>query len=117
MTSSGKIEQSGLIQIHSMPTGATVELDGSTIFSRTNLSRSLTAGEHSLKLSRDGYDTWQKTIKMSSGMLMRLHYPRLFLLNRKSELALRLDEELDSIYHHLIVCIYCMRRVIVLLGI
>lgn len=95
VTSSGKIEQSGLIQIHSMPTGATVELDGSTIFSRTNLSRSLTAGEHSLKLSRDGYDTWQKTIKMSSGMLMRLHYPRLFLLNRKSELALRLDKELE----------------------
>lgn len=95
VTSSGKIEQSGLIQIHSMPTGATVELDGSTIFSRTNLSRSLTAGEHSLKLSRDGYDTWQKTIKMSSVMLMRLYYPRLFLLNRKSELALRLDEELE----------------------
>lgn len=95
VTSSGKIEQSGLLQIHSMPTGATVELDSSTIFSRTNLSRSLTNGEHQLKLSRDGYDTWQKTIKMSSGMLLRLYYPRLFLLNRKSEVALRLEKDLE----------------------
>lgn len=95
VTSSGKIEQSGLMQIHSMPTGATVEIDGSTIFSRTNLSRSLTPGEHSLKLSRDGYDTWQKNIKMSSGMLLRLYYPRLFLLDRKAEVALRLEKEFE----------------------
>lgn len=92
MTSSGRIEQSGLVQIHSAPTGATVEIDGNTIFSRTNLSRSLTPGEHSLKLSRDGYDTWQKNIKMSSGMLLRLYYPRLFLLNRKPEVALQIEK-------------------------
>lgn len=80
----GKIEQSGLIQIHSMPTGASVELDGATLFSRTNLSRSMPAGEHQLKLSRDGYDSWSKTVKMYSGMLIRLYYPRLFLQDRKS---------------------------------
>ena len=57
VTSDGRIEQTGLIQIHSIPTGASVTIDGETIFSRTNLSRSLTAGEHHLKLSRDGYDT------------------------------------------------------------
>ena len=95
VTGNGKIEQSGLIQIHSMPTGATVEIDGNTVFSRTNLSRSLTPGEHSLKLSRDGYDSWQKTIKMSSGMLLRLYYPRLFLLERKPEVALRLEKGLE----------------------
>lgn len=95
VTGNGKIEQSGLIQIHSMPTGATVEIDGNTVFSRTNLSRSLTPGEHSLKLSRDGYDSWQRTIKMSSGMLLRLYYPRLFLLERKPEVALRLEKGLE----------------------
>ncbi len=95
VTSSGKIEQSGLVQIHSMPNGATVEIDGSTVFSRTNLSRSLTPGEHSIKLSRDGYDSWQRTIKMSSGMLLRLYYPRLFLLNRKPEVALHLEKSLE----------------------
>lgn len=95
VSSNGKIEQTGLMQIHSQPTGATVELDGNTLFSRTNLSRSLSPSDHTLKLSRDGYDTWSKTVMMSSGMLMRLYYPRLFLLNRKSEVALNLATELD----------------------
>ena len=95
VTSDGRIEQTGLIQIHSIPTGASVTIDGTTIFSRTNLSRSLAAGEHHLKLSRDNYDTWEKTIKMYSGLLMRLYYPRLFLLNRTPETMLNLDDNLE----------------------
>lgn len=89
----GTIEQSGLIQLRSMPTGATVELDGAVLFARTNLQRSVAPGEHYIKLSRDGYDTWEKTVKMAPGVLMRLYYPRLFLLDRKSEKVLTLGEQ------------------------
>lgn len=85
VSSEGNIEQSGLAQIHSMPTGGSVELDGTTLFARTNLSRTLSAGEHQIKISRDGYDSWEKTIKMYSGLLVRLYYPRLFLQNRTAE--------------------------------
>lgn len=92
--SNGSIEQSGLIQIHSTPTGGTVELDGSVLFSRTNLSRTMSAGEHHLKISRDGYDSWEKTIKMYSGMLIRLYYPRIFLENRKQEEVAALKDNL-----------------------
>lgn len=92
--SNGSIEQSGLIQIHSMPTGGTVELDGSVLFSRTNLSRTMSAGEHQIKISRDNYDVWEKTIKMYSGMLIRLYYPRLFLENRTPEEVLNLGNNL-----------------------
>ena len=62
VSSDGSIEQSGLAQIHSMPTGASVELDGSTLFSRTNLSRTISAGEHNIKMTRSGYDAWENTI-------------------------------------------------------
>lgn len=92
--SNGSIEQSGLIQIHSMPTGGTVELDGTVLFSRTNLSRTMSAGEHQIKISRDNYDVWEKTIKMYSGMLIRLYYPRLFLENRTPEEVLSLGDNL-----------------------
>lgn len=95
VTPDGTIEQTGLVQIRSMPTGASAELDGSVLFSRTNLTRSLTPGEHKLKLSRDGYDTWEKTIKMQSGVLMRLYYPRLFLKNRTQESMGRLGQALE----------------------
>lgn len=95
VSSDGSIEQSGLAQIHSIPTGASVELDGSMLFSRTNLSRTMAAGEHYLKMTRPGYDSWENTIKMRSGVLLRLYYPRLFLQNRAAEKALTLDEDLE----------------------
>lgn len=95
VTREGTIEQSGLVQVHSLPTGATAEVDGSVLFSRTNLSKSLAAGEHYIKLSRDGYDSWEKAIRMSAGMLLRLYYPRLFLLNRQPEVALQLGKNLE----------------------
>ncbi len=91
ISSEGGIEQSGLMQIHSLPTGATVELDGNVLFSRTNLSRTMPAGDHRLKLSRDGYDSWEKVIKMYSGVLIRLYYPRLFLQNRPVESTISFD--------------------------
>lgn len=95
VSSDGTIEQSGLIQIHSLPTGATVELDGTTVFSRTNLSKTLPAGSHEIKIHRDGYDTWQKRIEMYSGMLIRLYYPRLFLENRSTETVFGLGSDLE----------------------
>lgn len=94
VTPQGTIEQTGLVQIHSMPTGGTVELDGSTLFSKTNLTRSLTAGDHQIKIYRENYDSWEKTLRMYSGMLIRLYYPRLFLKNRTTESVERLGQEL-----------------------
>ena len=95
INSEGRLEQTGLVQIHSVPTGASVTIDGETIFSRTNLSRSLAAGEHHLKLSRDGYDTWERTITMYSGLLLRLYYPRLFLEHRTPETMLTFDHQFE----------------------
>lgn len=94
VNSEGGIEQSGLVQIHSLPTGASVTLDGSTLFARTNLSRTIAEGEHEVKISRDGYDSWNKTIRMRPGILLRLYYPRLFLLDRRQENVADLGQEL-----------------------
>lgn len=94
VSSDGSIEQSGLVQIHSLPTGASVTIDGDTLFSRTNLSRTVAEGEHSVKIARDGYDEWNKTIKMKPGVLLRLYYPRLFLLNRTQENVQELGQDL-----------------------
>ena len=79
------IERSGLLQITSIPTGATVNLDGDEIFSRTNLSRTLSAGNHKIVLARDGYDSWEKEITVTEGLLYRLDYPQLFLEKRTRE--------------------------------
>ena len=93
ISGNGSIEQTGLLQLHTLPTGASVKIDGATVFGRTNLSRTLSAGEHNLEIYRDGYDTWRNTIKVESGMLVRLYYPRLFLLSRSAERVKVLSED------------------------
>ena len=84
-----KIERQGLLQVYSIPTGADVEVDGnpSSWLQRTNTSKTLAAGKHTIKLSKEGFDTWSRTINITEGLLYRLHYPRLFLKNRTEETA------------------------------
>ena len=81
-----KVERQGLLQISSIPTGADVTIDGtSSWLQRTNTSKVLTSGEHSISLTKEGYDTWSKTIDIKEGLLYGIHYPRLFLKERTKE--------------------------------
>lgn len=81
-----KVERQGMLQVISFPTGATVSIDGdSSWLQKTNFSKVLPVGEHQVSLSREGYDTWSKTITIAEGLLYRLQYPRLFPLEREKE--------------------------------
>ena len=86
LNSDFQVERQGLVQIYSVPTGADVNIDGepSSWLQRTNTSKTLTSGEHTITLSKEGYDSWTKTINLKEGLLYRLHYPRLFLIDRLS---------------------------------
>lgn len=81
-----KVERQGMLQINSVPTGASVAVDGdSPWFQRTNTSKILSSGEHEVVLSKEGYDTWSKTVNIKEGLLYRLNYPHLFLKDRMKE--------------------------------
>lgn len=95
ISGNGSIEQTGLMQLHTLPTGASVKIDGATVFGRTNLSRTLSAGQHELEIYRDGYDTWKNTVNVRPGVLLRLYYPRLFLTNRTAETVKDLSKKDD----------------------
>ena len=84
LNSDFKVERQGMLQISSKPTGATVDIDGdSPWYQRTNTSKVLPTGEHTITLTKDDYDTWNKTISIREGLLYRIHYPRLFLTERE----------------------------------
>ena len=85
------LEQSGLVQVNSLPNGATVKVDGEDKF-RTDASRMLTSGEHTLEVSKEGFDSWTKKIGVTPGLLLRVRYPRLFRLERKAEVVATLDD-------------------------
>ena len=86
LNSDFEVERQGMLQISSVPTGASVAVDGDAPwYQRTNTSKVLSSGEHAITLTRDGYDTWSKTINIREGLLYRIHYPRLFLNERTPE--------------------------------
>ena len=85
------VERTGLVQISSLPTGATITLDGEApLLLRTNGSRTLLRGEHEIVLTKDGFDTWTKTVEIREGMMYRVNYSRLFLTQRAQEEVLEL---------------------------
>lgn len=90
----GELGQSGLVQLRSFPSGASITIDGGTILPRTTTSRMLSAGDHVIKLTKDGYDSWEKTVTSESGRLIKLEYMRLFYQDRTPEVMKEYDGEL-----------------------
>lgn len=84
LNSDFKVERQGMLQISSAPTGAEVAIDGETAWLQvTNTSKVLTSGKHTITLTKEGYDSWSKTIDISEGLLYRIRYPRLYLKERE----------------------------------
>lgn len=73
----GRLEQYSILQFNSIPSGATVKIDGVELSSKTPNKSSVSAGKHDVVISRDGYETWNKTIDAKSGAMIWLNYARL----------------------------------------
>ncbi len=73
----GKLEQGALMQFDSAPNGAEVFIDGRNIGSRTATKQTVIAGTHSIKMTRDGYRDWVRTLDLTAGTLTWLDYTRL----------------------------------------
>ena len=81
-----KVERQGMLQINSIPTGLNITIDDELLrFQHTNSSKILSSGEHTVLLSKEGYDTWTKTVTIREGLLYRLNYPYLFRQEREKE--------------------------------
>ena len=80
-----EVSRSGMLQVSSIPSGASIKVDEDSWMQRTNASRVIPTGKHEITLSKDGYDSWSKTVDIKEGLLYRLHYPRLFPDKRKIE--------------------------------
>ena len=87
-----KVSRSGLLKIDSFPTGATLTVDDEKWSQKTNMSKVVSSEEHRIVISKEGYDTWEKTVNVSEGLLYYLRYPRLFLNERLKESVLDVSE-------------------------
>lgn len=75
--SDGRFEQGGLVQFDSAPGGATVSIDGTLLGTRTATKSTLSAGNHTFMMTREGYRKWQKTVTLAPGAVLWLNYARL----------------------------------------
>lgn len=73
----GRLEQGGLLQFASIPSGAAVTLDELVLSQRTNTKSTVDSGSHSVSFDRSGYRTWKKTIRIEPGQIGWVNYARL----------------------------------------
>jgi len=79
----GTVEQGGLVQFDSKPSGATVMLDGMQLAAKTASKLTVSAGTHTVTMSRDGYLSWKKTVTVKAGAVLWLNYARPYPTNPK----------------------------------
>lgn len=73
----GQLEQGGLVQFESNPSGASVWLDGVQLGVKTSGKLTLTSGSHTIAMKKDGYYDWNKQVTVQPGGVLWLHYIRL----------------------------------------
>ena len=96
-TKGGRIEQGGLVQLVSQPSGASVTIDGRSFGSRTTAKTTMNTGEHVISMQRTGYLPWQKTVSVKAGEVLWLNYARLIPKERPVETVADLDTPVSSL--------------------
>ena len=71
------LEQGGLVQLNSIPSGAALTIDSARLSATTSTKTTLRPGQHSITMSRNKYNSWQKTVDIKSGTILWLNYARL----------------------------------------
>lgn len=74
----GTVIQNGLIFFSSQPNPADIYIDNQLRSEKTNTRMVLPAGIYDVKLARDGYRDWQRTIELEGGTVEHFDYPFLF---------------------------------------
>lgn len=59
-----KVKQTGMISAKSQPEGANVYLDGKLVTATNNSISGVDLGKHKLKITKNGYVTWEKEIEV-----------------------------------------------------
>lgn len=83
----GRLEQGALLQLDSNPNGADVFIDGKILGSKTATKQTVIAGTHTIKMTRTGYQDWNRTLPFAAGTLTWLDYTRFVPIDRLVEVV------------------------------
>ena len=89
------LSQVALLQFNTFPTGASVDINGERLSTRTPTRSNIETGETTIKMSRRGYRDWQKTVTALPSTVRWLDYVRLVPNNVRTE-SIRTFSEVDD---------------------
>lgn len=92
----GRIEQGGLLQFGTTPSGAKVLLNGDDTDSRTTAKSTVPSGTHTVRYELDRYRPWEKTILIKPAQVGWINYARL-IPNETPPQAVRTFEKIQDI--------------------
>lgn len=73
----GRIEQGGILQLDSEPTGAAITINNAPFSSETPTKLVSQPGDYAVTMNKPGYRQWQKTVPIQAGNITWVAYPRL----------------------------------------
>ncbi len=91
------VEQGGLLQFVSEPTGATIDIDGKRQSFQTPNKATVESGKHEVSMQLKGYRSWSKTISVAAGEIHWLNYVR-FIPDNVTTTSVR---EFDAVHDSL----------------
>lgn len=74
----GQVVQNGLVYFSSAPEGGSIYVDGKLLDNKTNTKAAMPAGQYDVRITRDGYQAWQRSISVDGSIVSRFDYPFLF---------------------------------------
>ena len=93
----GRLEQGGLLQFASVPTGATVTLDGRELGSKTNTKATVLSGNHDARFQLEKYRTWSKDIYIRPGQVGWVNYARLVPVDLQVQTVHTFSDAVDMV--------------------
>jgi hypothetical protein len=94
----GNVVQNGLLFVDSKPEGADIYINGVKESDKTNAKLSLAEGSYSVKIQKDGYETWEGTVPVLGGEVLSLSYPKLVAKNIRPTAAYTFGERTPQLY-------------------
>lgn len=92
----GKIEQGGLVQFSSTPSGASVGIDSKNLGTQTSARATMSSGAHFITMNKTGYRQWQKSVNVVPGSVLWLNYARLVPTTLKPQAVAQFATLTDS---------------------
>lgn len=80
----GTVIQNGLVFFSSQPNPANIYIGDKLTKSQTNTRATLAAGIYNVKIAREGYQDWRRTIEVNGGSVSHFDYPLLLPKQVKS---------------------------------